>query len=75
MIRNLQTLAELSKRISPETQLLASGVPWKQVVGFRNLIVHEYLHIDLQFVWQVVSVDLPVLKHQVVQLRELIAKR
>lgn len=75
VIRNLQTLAESAKRISSESQRLGAGIPWKQIVGFRNLVVHEYLRIDLEFVWQIVSVDLPVLKEQTSRLRDLIAAR
>ena len=75
VIRNLQTLAESAKRISSESQQLASPIPWKQIVGFRNLVVHEYLRVDLEFVWQIVNVDLPLLKEQALHLRELIASR
>lgn len=75
VIRNLQTLAESAKRISSDSQELASGIPWKQIVGFRNLVVHEYLRIDLEFVRQIVSVDLPALKEQASRLRDLISER
>lgn len=75
VIRNLQTLAESSKRISSDSQRLASGVPWRQMVGFRNLVVHDYLRVDLEFVWQIVSMDLPALKEQVSRLRDLLAAK
>jgi uncharacterized protein with HEPN domain len=75
VIRNLQTLAESTKRISRESQALGSGIPWKQLAGFRNLVAHEYLRIDLEFVWRIVSVDLPALKQQPAQLRELLLRQ
>jgi uncharacterized protein with HEPN domain len=73
VIRNLQTLAESAKRISSDSQKLAPRIPWRHITGFRNLVVHEYLRVDLEFVWQIVSVDLPVLHEQVARLRDLIS--
>jgi uncharacterized protein with HEPN domain len=75
VIRNLQTLAESTKRISQESQSLAPDIPWKQVLGFRNLVVHEYLRIDLEFIWQIVTSDLPALKQQICQLRDALREQ
>jgi len=54
VIRNLQVLAESAGRISPEHQALEPEVPWQQVRAFRNVLVHQYLGIDVEFVWSVV---------------------
>ena len=62
MIRNLQTMAESGQRLSESTKAIASDVPWRAISGFRNIIVHAYLGVDLDMVWQVVSSDLPVLQ-------------
>ena len=61
VIRNLQTMAESGQRLSESTKAIASDVPWRSISGFRNIIVHDYLGVDLDMVWQVVSSDLPVL--------------
>lgn len=62
--RNLQTLAESVKRISAERKCAHPEVDWRGVTGFRNILVHEYLSISLARVWEIVSLDLPVLKEQ-----------
>lgn len=62
VIRNLQTLAESSQRLSESTKAIASDVPWRAISGFRNIIVLDYLGVDLDMVWQVVSSDLPLLQ-------------
>lgn len=62
VIRNLQTMAESSQRLSDSTKAIASNVPWRAISGFRNIIVHDYLGVDLDMVWQVVSSDLPLLQ-------------
>jgi uncharacterized protein with HEPN domain len=61
VIRNLQTLAESSQRLSDTVKSTEPQVPWRELAGFRNVIVHGYLGIDLGAVWLVVEHDLPPL--------------
>ena len=37
-------------------------VPWQQIAGLRNRVVHEYFGLDLEIVWQIIERDLPQLK-------------
>ena len=61
MIRNLQTLTESSQRLSDDIKATETQLPWRELAGFRNVIVHGYLGIDLAAVWLVVDQDLPPL--------------
>lgn len=61
VIRNLQTLAESSQRLSSEVKATEPQIPWRELAGFRNVIVHGYLGVDLPAVWLVVEQDLPAL--------------
>ena len=61
VIRNLQTLAESSQRLSSEIKGTEPQIPWRELAGFRNVIVHGYLGVDLGAVWLVVEQDLPAL--------------
>ena len=65
VIRNLQTLAESSQRLSSEIKASEPHIPWRDLGGFRNVIVHGYLGIDLQAVWLVIEQDLPALAEAV----------
>lgn len=65
VIRNLQTLAESSQRLSNEIKATEAQIPWRELAGFRNVIVHGYLGVDLGAVWLVVEQDLPVLSDAV----------
>jgi uncharacterized protein with HEPN domain len=58
VIRNLQTLTESSQRLSDSIKTTEPQVPWRELAGFRNVIVHGYLGIDLGAVWLVVEQDL-----------------
>ena len=61
MIRNLQTLTESSQRLSNDIKATEPQIPWRELAGFRNVIVHGYLGMDLVAVWLVVEQDLPPL--------------
>lgn len=60
VIRNLQTMAESSQRLSAGIKA-TEQMPWRELAGFRNVIVHGYLGIDLAAIWLVVEQDLPPL--------------
>ena len=65
VIRNLRTLAESSQRLSSEIKGTEPQIPWRELAGFRNVIVHGYLGVDLGAVWLVVEQDLPALTEAV----------
>jgi len=60
-VRNLQTLAESSQRLLSDIQVTEPGIPWRELAGFRNVIVHGYLGMDIAAVWLVIEQDLPAL--------------
>ncbi len=68
VIRNLQTLAESSQRLSAEIKATEPQIPWRELAGFRNVIVHGYLGVDLEAVWLVIEQDLPALNDAVIRM-------
>lgn len=62
VIRNLQTLAESSQRMSDAIKESHPDVDWKGLAGFRNVLVHDYLGVDLELVYRAVEQDVPRLK-------------
>ncbi|SRR5579883_248323 len=65
VLRNLHTLAESSTRISKPLIEKNSHIPWREMSGFRNVVVHDYLGLDLDQVWDIIVLDLPSLKHNI----------
>lgn len=61
VVRNLQTLAESTQRLSQAAKATEPAVPWRAISGFRNVLAHNYLGIDPMVVWSVVEKDLPPL--------------
>lgn len=68
-LRNLQTMAESSQRLSANTKKLEPGIPWRALSGFRNIITHNYLGIDPDIVWQVIATELPPLQEALLRLQ------
>lgn len=62
VLRNLQTLAESTQRLSEVVREAHPEVEWRAIAAFRNVLVHEYLGVDLEQVWEIVVHDLPRLK-------------
>lgn len=65
VLRNLQTLAESTQRLSAALRAAHPDVDWERIAGFRNVLVHDYLGINMARVWEIVAHGLPELKHQV----------
>ena len=65
VLRNLQTLAESTQRLTPELKLANTQVDWERIAGFRNVLVHDYLGINMVRVWEIIDHHLPGLKTHV----------
>ena len=66
ILRRLQTLAESSQRLSDKLKTSTPEVNWRDISGFRNILVHNYLGgIDLDIVWNVIENYLPELRKQI----------
>src|SRR5437764_1161944 len=57
----IQSLGEAARRVSPAFQQTHPKIPWKQIIGMRHKVVHDYLHVDYDIVWAVATGDLPPL--------------
>ncbi|HEX6374031.1 MAG TPA: HepT-like ribonuclease domain-containing protein [Longimicrobium sp.] len=62
VLRNLQTMAESTQRLSPFIRAAAPSVVWIALSGFRNVLVHNYLGIELDRIWTIIQHDVPTLK-------------
>ena len=65
VVRNLETIGEAAKQIDEETKKKYDDIPWREIVDFRNRIIHGYFVIDYEIIWQIISSDLPDLKQKV----------
>jgi uncharacterized protein with HEPN domain len=64
VIRNLEIIGEASKNISPDFRKAYSYVPWKEITGMRDKLIHHYMGIDTEVIWSAVKQDLPMLEKE-----------
>lgn len=68
MVHHLQIVGEAAARLPQEMRNACPHVPWKQIVGLRDILVHAYFRVDLDEVWVVIDRDIPALKEELTTL-------
>ena len=64
-LKQLEIIGEASNHISLETKNNFSTIEWSQIIGMRNVFVHEYFGVDSSLVWEIIKNDLPDLKSKI----------
>lgn len=62
VIRCFEVIGEIVKRIDPALTIQQPQIPWRQISGFRDILIHQYNRIDLEKVWDSIEHDLPPLR-------------
>ncbi|MEN6424152.1 MAG: DUF86 domain-containing protein [Phycisphaerales bacterium] len=70
VLRNLQTLAESAQRLSEAIRARYPQIEWHRIGAFRNVLVHDYLGIDIERIWEIIQRDVPDLKKTVLSMLE-----
>jgi uncharacterized protein with HEPN domain len=68
VVRNLEIVGEAAKRLSPKLRERAPGIPWREMAGMRDKLVHDYFGVDLDLVWDVVAAELPAARTRILLL-------
>lgn len=71
VVRKLEVIGEASNKLSNDLTTLHSNVEWAGATGMRNVLIHEYFHVDLEEVWNTIQIDLPKFKKQI---KKILAK-
>jgi uncharacterized protein with HEPN domain len=61
LVKCIEIVGEAASKVTPETKNELSTMPWADIVGMRNRLIHTYYDVDLEVVWATVEVDLPPL--------------
>ena len=70
VIRNLEIIGEAVKNLSPEPRARRPDVPWTQIAGMRDVLIHQYFGVNLETVWNVLVRRLPELRAAALGLLE-----
>lgn len=75
IIREIEVIGEAAKNISKSIKDKYKTVPWKEISGARDKMIHHYFGIDLEIVWDIIRVGIPELKTQMLKIKRELNKK
>ncbi|WP_456478738.1 HepT-like ribonuclease domain-containing protein [Geoglobus ahangari] len=73
VLRRLEIIGEAVKNVPDDFRAKYPDVPWRQIAGMRDVLIHAYFGVNLRRVWKVVKEDLPGLKLKILKILEEIS--
>ena len=70
--QNLQIIGEAARALTSEIRNQHPEIPWKNIIGMRNILAHNYFEIDFDMVWAVVEQELPSLKQSIENIMQFL---
>lgn len=68
LIRAIEVIGEASKKIPSEIKDISKDIPWREISGMRDLLIHDYFGVNIRVVWETGKNDLPELKEKIQRL-------
>ncbi|WP_341473842.1 DUF86 domain-containing protein [Desulfofundulus thermobenzoicus] len=65
VIRRLEVIGEVVKNVSDQLKKKYPEVPWREIAGMRDILIHEYFGVDLEEVWETATRDIPEVVNQI----------
>ncbi len=69
VIRNLEIMGEAAKNLDRDVHLQNRSIPWKKIIGLRNIISHSYFGIDWENIWKIIKDDIPRFKEDLENIK------
>ncbi|MEK7071122.1 MAG: DUF86 domain-containing protein [Patescibacteria group bacterium] len=70
VMRNLEIIGEAVNNLEDKFLEMYPDVPWRTIVNLRNVLIHDYVDVDMNVVWQIIAKDLPIFYRQVLGVLE-----
>jgi uncharacterized protein with HEPN domain len=70
LVRRIEIIGEAVKNLPEDLKREHPEIPWRDIAGLRDIIVHQYFGLDLELIWDVVKRDIPELKPRLKRIQE-----
>ena len=68
VLRNLELIGEASRRLPEGFREDHGKIPWKKIIGLRNIVIHEYRDVDLHIIWDILKINLPNTEELIIKI-------
>lgn len=68
VIREIEIIGEATKKLSDEIKQKYSVIPWRDIAGMRDKLIHDYFGVDIRAVWKTAKEDIPKLKEEILKI-------
>lgn len=75
VLRNIEVIGEAATQIPENIKQKYFHIPWKRIIGLRNIVIHEYFGVDLDNIWKIVTENIPETKPQILKMFEELDKK
>lgn len=70
VVRSLEIIGEAAKNVPESFKSKSADIPWKEIAGTRDKIIHHYFGLDLDIIWDIATKDLPELKKAIQEIKK-----
>lgn len=75
VIRRLEIIGEAVKGVSQELRNQTPNLPWREMAGMRDVVIHQYFGVSIRLIWRVTQKEIPILKLSIIEIIELLEER
>lgn len=75
VVRNLEIIGEAAKNIPENVKEIYPNVPWKRMIGLRNIVIHGYFGVDLDNIWKIINENIPEVKPTIMKILDELEKK
>ena len=70
IIRNIEIIGEAVKRLSVTIRTKYPNIPWKEIAGTRDRLIHDYFGVNIDIIWEIATMDIPKLKLEIEKIKK-----
>jgi len=70
VIRRIEIIGEAVKNIPDDIKEKYKDIPWRNIMGMRDILIHQYFGVDLELTWEVINNNIPELKKQISSVKK-----